>query len=271
MIRFALVGAGSVGKSFLAGLPRLREQLGPVAAASTRLASRIANTLGAGTPVNSLDDLDACGTILLCPGGRTVEAVAGKLRDAKVCWAGKILLLCDSKLSSDAIPDFRTRGAACGSIDRLGDLTGRFVVEGDGAALRVAKYLAEELGGKPIELRLEKALSYRAALTFSSGLFMPLIEGCVECLQDAGIPAAMARQIAESLFQRSLRDYMHAGRKGWFGTATWAIPEMVEKEIEGLRASKPLLAAYYRTSAMLTRELCDRYPELARRLKNQNH
>ncbi|MDQ6708600.1 MAG: DUF2520 domain-containing protein [Acidobacteriota bacterium] len=267
-MRFALVGAGSVGKSFLAALPNLCEELGPVAAASARLASRIANTLGAGTPVKSLDDLDASGTILLCPGGRPVEAVAGELSHAKIRWADKILLLCDSKSFSDAIQDFRMRGAACGSIERLGNLPGKFVVEGDGAALRVAKYLAEELKGKPVELRRDKAFNYRAALTFSSGLFMPMIEGCIECLQEAGIPAALARRIADSLFQRSLRDYMHAGRKGWTGAAALAMPEMVEKEIEGLRASKPLLAAYYRTSAMLTLELCDRYPELAKRRKN---
>lgn len=267
-MRFALVGAGSVGKSFLTDLPRLSDELGPVAAASTRLASRISNTLGAGSPVKSMDDLDASGTILLCLGGDTVEMIIGDLGLAEIAWEGKILLLCDSNLSSDAIEDFRTRGAATGSINRLGDGPGRFAIEGDRAALRVAKHLALELKGKTVELRREKTLAYGAALTFSSSLFAPLIEGCVECLEDAGIPGAQARRIAESLFQRSLRDYMHAGRRGWFGAAPLGKPGLAEREIEGLRTSKPLLAAYYRTSAVFALEFYRRDPELARRLKS---
>jgi len=266
-MRFALVAAGGMGKSLVPGLPRLSEQLGPVAAASTRLASRLANTLRAGFPVKSMDDLDASAAILLCLGGKTAPTILGELGRAKISWERKILLLCDSNLSSDAIRDFRIRGAATGSIDRLGDLSGRFAIEGDPPAVRLAKQLIQELKGKPVELQRGKALIYGAALTFSSSLFTPLIEGCVECLHDAGVPGALARQIAESLFQKSLRDYMHAGRRGWFGSLALGNPGMMEKEIEGLRKSKLLLADYYRMSAIFALEFYKHDPDLARRLR----
>jgi len=46
-----LVGAGGVGRSFLARMPALLERIGPVKGASLRVSRRIANGLRAGTGV----------------------------------------------------------------------------------------------------------------------------------------------------------------------------------------------------------------------------
>ena len=46
---FAVAGGGRVSASFVARLPRLAAELGPVAAQSYRLASRIVNSIGAWT------------------------------------------------------------------------------------------------------------------------------------------------------------------------------------------------------------------------------
>lgn len=265
-MQYALVGAGSVGKSFLAQLPRLTQQLGPVAAASSRLASRIANTLGAGVPVKSMDALDSARLILICVSKGSFDKVVGELSRADITWERKILLLCDSNLYSSALPDFRVRGAFTGSVNPLAALPKRFVVEGDPAAVQAAKYLVSELGGKSVGLNPDRMCGYDAALTFSSGLFTPLIESCVECLHWAGVPGAAAGRIAEWLFQRSLRSYLHAGRKSWSGSLALGDENGVESEIEELREFDPLLAEYYRVSAIFALEYFKRHPDLARRL-----
>ncbi len=260
------MGAGSVGKSFIAQLPRLTQQLGPVAAASSRLASRLANTLGAGVPVKSMDALDSVKLILICVPGGSFDKVIGELSRADITWEGKTLLLCDSSLYSSELPDFRLRGAAIGSINPLSIVPRQFIVEGDREAVRAARDLASEFGGKSIELNGERVWSYQAALTFSSGLLTPLIESCVECLHMAGIPGAAAGRIAESLFQRSLRSFMHAGRKSWSGLLALGDEKGIESEIEELREFDPLLAEYYRVSALFALEFFKRHPQLASRL-----
>ncbi|MDQ6699925.1 MAG: DUF2520 domain-containing protein [Acidobacteriota bacterium] len=269
-MQYALVGAGSVGKSFLAQLPRLTQQLGPVAAASPRLASRIANTLGAGVPVKSMDALDSAKLILICVSTDSFDKVVGELSRADITWERKILLLCDSNLYSNSLPDFRMRGAFTGSINPLADVSKRFIVEGQPAAVRAAKHLVSELSGRAIALNADRMWSYHAALTFSSGLFTPLIESCVESLHSAGAPGVIAVRIAEGLFQRSLRSYMHAGRKSWSGSLAHGDEGAIESEIEELRGFAPLLAEYYRASAVFALEFFKRHPDLASRLKRQN-
>lgn len=266
-MQYSLVGAGSVGRSFLAQLPRLTQQLGAVAAASARLASRIANTLGAGVPVKSMDALDSAKLILICVSKGSFDKVVGELSRADITWDGKVLLLCDSSFSSSALPDFRVRGASTGSVNKLAGLPRRFIVEGDPEAVQAAKYLVAELNGKPIGLNPDRMSGYYAALTFSSGLFTPLIESCVECLHWAGVPGATAGRIAESLFQRSLRSYLHAGRKSWAGSLALGDQNAVESEFKELQEFDPLLAEYYRVSAVFAMKYFKRHPDLARRVE----
>src|SRR5215475_4317151 len=96
---FAVAGGGRVSGSFIARLPRLSSELGPVAAQSYRLASRIANMIGAGHPVKSFQELNDSPLILISAPLRGVAAIVTALADAVDC-NGKIILSCDSGADS---------------------------------------------------------------------------------------------------------------------------------------------------------------------------
>ena len=63
---FAVAGGGRVSGSFVTRLPGLESALGPVAAQSYRLASRIVNSIGAGHAVRAYQDLNDS-TLILTP------------------------------------------------------------------------------------------------------------------------------------------------------------------------------------------------------------
>jgi hypothetical protein len=62
----ALVATGKLMRSFILDLPGFRERIGPVKAASLRVASRITNTLQAGFPVADYEALQPCPMIFIC-------------------------------------------------------------------------------------------------------------------------------------------------------------------------------------------------------------
>src|SRR4051794_12467385 len=155
-MNFAVAGGGRVSDSFVPRLPRLTTELGPVAAQSYRLASRIVNSIGAGYPVKSYADLDASTLILICAPAQAIGPIVSALEAAIEC-RGKILLLCESGGNSLQLRALQAKGAAVGSIDAIPGFEGRrFVAEGDRAALREAKALVRQIGGRLEEVKSAK-------------------------------------------------------------------------------------------------------------------
>src|SRR5438045_4587917 len=140
-MNFAVAGGGRVNDSFVARLPRLTTELGPVAAQSYRLASRIVNSIGAGYPVRSYADLDVSHLILICAPHQSIASIASSLQAGLQC-RGKIILLCEGAGHSLQLSELQSRGASVGSINPIPGFEGRrFVAEGNPAALREAKRL----------------------------------------------------------------------------------------------------------------------------------
>src|SRR5436190_1310636 len=145
---FAVAGGGRVSASFVARLPRLAAELGPVAAQSYRLASRIVNSIGAGRPVRRYADLGDSPLILIIAPVGGVPAIVSALADGIDC-RGKIVLLCEAGSDSAQLASLRARGAAVGSIHLIpGFNRQRFVAEGDRAAVREAKNLVRQIRGR---------------------------------------------------------------------------------------------------------------------------
>lgn len=252
---FAIAGGGRVSASFVARLPALAAELGPVAAQSYRLASRIVNSIGAGQAVKRYEDLSGCPLILICAPLRAVPGIVHALEGA-IEPKGKIVLLCESGADSRLLARLHAKGAAVGSLDTIPGFDGRrFVTEGDRAAVREAKTLVRQTGGRVEEVRTAKMAIYAAGLSFAAGLFTPLIEASAQCLQDAGMPKASAMRVASAVFQSSLRGYAYAGKRSWSGPLAEGDRAAVKRQIEALSASKPLLGRYYSHSAALAMEL----------------
>jgi predicted short-subunit dehydrogenase-like oxidoreductase (DUF2520 family) len=252
---FALAGGGRVSGSFVARLPYLTSELGPVAAQSYRLASRIVNSIGAGRAVKRYEDLDDSGVILISAPAAGVDAIITALADAITC-RGKIVLLCEGEVDSRRLARLKAQGAAVGSINTIAGFDGsRFVAEGDTKAVREAKRLVRQLGARVEEVRTAKMAVYSAGISFGTSLFTPLLEASVQCLQDSGMVKASAVKVAGALFQSTLRAYVYAGKRSWSGPLAGGDRAAVSRELEALTASKPLLARYYREAASLALEL----------------
>lgn len=252
--------------SFIARLPGLARRLGPVAAVSYRLASRIVNAMRAGHAVRDAGGLAPCRLILLCVPETTLAEAVALLAAAEIDWAGKTVLLCESSATSHALEGLRERGAAAGSVAGIEGGGGRFLVEGDAAAIRHARRLVAELGGKAVEFDTGRMALYDAGRSFATSLFTPLIAACVECLSAAGRDPANATRVAEMLLQKTLHAYLQSGKKSWSGPLALGDQSEVRRQLAVLRENKPLLARYYRRSAAWALEYFDRHPELQRDL-----
>lgn len=213
---YGLMGAGAVNASLIARLPRGGRALGPVAAVSFRVASRIVNSLGAGTPVRTPDLLDSSRVILFHSSPEQFPVLLQTLSAADISWPGKLLLFCDCPPEDSAVASFRNRGASVASLLRSA-LPGRLIVEGDGAALAFAHRLAKDLGSKAIEIDPSCAAAFEAVMTLSGGALTPLIDYATGLLKQCGVRDAEAPKLAAALFEQTARDYARTGRQSW----TW--------------------------------------------------
>jgi predicted short-subunit dehydrogenase-like oxidoreductase (DUF2520 family) len=134
----------------------------------------------------------------------------------------------------------------------------RYLVEGDRAALRAARYLVAQLRGAAMLIESERYPLFCAAVTFSSSLFTPIIEGCMSAMRGAGVSGTARAQIIEALCQQSLRTYMYSGRRSWSGTVADGDERGMKREMEALAALQPELANLYRVTAQAAIELFKR-------------
>lgn len=259
-----LVGAGPVSKSFIAGLPHLSQRLGPVAAQSYRLASRLVNSIRAGYPVKNFEQLEQARVILLCVPEALLPETIGALSRARIHWNRKVLLLCESIFDNRLLAEIRRHGASAGALQPIEALPDRYLVRGDPKAVAEAKRLVQDLNAKPFEIKFGKGDAYAAGLTFATSLFTPLIDASVECLRIACGNRADAERISEALLRRSIRAYIHAGKRSWGGPLAKGDWEAIARELKCLLEHDPNLGRYYRDSGALALERFKRDPDLVR-------
>src|SRR6185369_5646771 len=122
--------------------------------------------------------------------GPIVSALA-----ASIECRGKTILLCDAGADSGLLKPLRSQGAAVGSIDLIPGFDRRFVAEGDRVAVRQAKGLVKQIGGRVEAVDASKIAIYSAGLSFGMSLFTPLMEASLQCFLDAGMTKASAVKI----------------------------------------------------------------------------
>jgi predicted short-subunit dehydrogenase-like oxidoreductase (DUF2520 family) len=252
----ALVAGGQVSRSFLVRLPHLHERIGPVKAASIRVASRIVNSMHAGYPVRDYKSITDVRVIAIhLPAERLAQALEQMLATG-ANWRGKTVLLCDAKLSSTSLDTLSASGASVASMAPIeGFDERRFVVEGDPSAVRAARMLVEDNLTRVVEIAPGAKDLFLAGLVFATSLFTPMAAAATECLKGAGLETGVATHVAERLFERSLRGYVKAGRKSWGGPLALKDQQQVRRNLEALFRASPLLASYYAENALFALRL----------------
>lgn len=155
-------------------LPRIEERLGPVRSTSYRLASRIANALGAGNAVQDWNEFAKCHMILVSMPDPWLVPAIDEMADAPFRWKSKTVLLCGSKYDSAVLNKLAYLGAATASVTPVPGLEDRLsVVEGTRKAVNEARRLMEYPGMKLVGMNSGRKSLFDAGVSFATGLAYP--------------------------------------------------------------------------------------------------
>jgi hypothetical protein len=238
---YGMVGAGGVSAGLIGQLPRNATALGPVGGVSFRVASRIANTLKAGWPVRSLDELDGMRLILFHSPPEQFDVLLEALAAARIQWQGKSLVFCDCEAVRAATTRFHELGASVARIRTCG-LPGRLLVEGAAPALTLASSLVRELRFKPVVIDEGCEALFDAAVTLGTAAITPLIDAVARILRHCGVRDAESVQLATALFVKTAGEYAHSGRQSWRWHVEEPAPEALIAQIAAVEESlRPLL------------------------------
>jgi predicted short-subunit dehydrogenase-like oxidoreductase (DUF2520 family) len=160
-------------------------------------------------------------------------------------WKGKYAFHSSGVLSSDALTSLRREGAHVASVHPLmtfvkgsvPELLGvPFAVEGDASAVRVARTIVRNLGGKTVAIRKQDKVAYHAFATMICPLLVSLLAVSEKAAALAGMSSAESRRRMLPIIRQTLRNYEKAGPAGAFSGP------IVRGDVETIRAHMKVLA-----------------------------
>lgn len=262
---YGVIGAGAIGKSLIGQLPGKAREVGPVAAVSFRVASRIANALRAGYPVRTADALSRASVVLFHAPPDQAAGLLALLASAQIPWKGRALIFCDCDADVSVRACLQARGASTAVLRQFG-IAGRIAVDGDGAALKAARRIVKALHLKPVEVSAGSRDLFDAAVTLGTCALTPLIDRAAAMLRHAGVRDNEAARLASALFQQTAREYAHSGRQSWGWHLQKPDAEQLEARIE---AAGPQIGPLLRELLLLGFDTFDRHAEVAQRLRGK--
>lgn len=224
--RVAIVGAGNLGTALGLALQQAGYAIEAVIArsrgASLQRARRLAKQVGARVAT----DLSAVRAELIwfCVPDAEIARAARSL-EGGVEWKGRVAVHSSGALSSDELAGLRKRGAVVASVHPLmtfvrgsrPSLAGvPFALEGDAAAVRVARRVVRRLGGSAYSIRKQDKAAYHAWGTFASPLLTALLATTEEVAALAGVRRKAAKQRMIPILQQTLANYAAFGAAGAF-------------------------------------------------------
>jgi predicted short-subunit dehydrogenase-like oxidoreductase (DUF2520 family) len=216
--RITIVGAGNLASALAPSLREAGYQVEQIVSqknpASLRRARRLAREVGAIAATLSQARIQS-DVVWFCVPDRAIAAAAKSIA-ARADWTGKVALHSSGALSSDELTALRSRGASIASVHPLmtfvpgsrPSLAGvPFAIEGDSAAVRVARRIAKNLGGNAYSIRTEDKAAYHAWGTFASPLLTALLVTSEHVAAAAGIERKTAKKMMLPIVRQTLANY----------------------------------------------------------------
>jgi predicted short-subunit dehydrogenase-like oxidoreductase (DUF2520 family) len=257
----AIVGAGNLGTVLAQALRQAGYRIEAIIArsrgGSLKRAQRVGRQLGA----YASTDLSAAARaqlIWFCVPDAQISRAARSVVDARE-WKGIVVLHSSGALTSDELDVLRGRGAAVASVHPLMTFVRGsrpsfagvpFALEGDAIALRVARRVVRDLGGRAYPIRKSDKAAYHAWGTFASPLFTALLATTEKVATLAGVSRKEAKRRMLPILQQTLTNYANFGATGAFSGP------IVRGDVDTVKRHLRVLSG-----APATREL---YAELAR-------
>jgi predicted short-subunit dehydrogenase-like oxidoreductase (DUF2520 family) len=241
-LRVGLVVEGNSTRSAVLRLPKLPEFIGPVKAASSRVARRLSNFLRAGYVALDYEELAATSLILLRLPDESVPRTIAELAVSDLPFKHLSFALCETWLSIDSLSPLMRRGASVATLTALPGRRSWFLVEGDLPAVRPVRHLLEYNGSRAIEIRPgAKSLCFAAGI-LAAALPMPLYLAAQDALRHAGVSGNNLNTILDEMSQTMFREFVKGARATWGGPLTEANLSIRAEHLSRLETITPELA-----------------------------
>ena len=256
--RVAIVGAGNLGTALALALRGAGYRISVIVSrADSRSWQRtctLAKQIGARV-VSDLSGTDA-EIVWLCVPDSEIASAATKLAKSEpaASWKGKVALHSSGALTSDELASLRPLGTAVGSVHPLMTfvkgsrpvLAGvPFAIEGDAAAVQVARRIVRDLGGCAHAIRKRDKAAYHAWGTFVSPLFTALLATAERVAGQAGVKGSHPAKRTIPILTQTLANYAQFGpAAGFSGPIVRGDVETVKRHLRVLRTVPAARNAY---------------------------
>lgn len=243
----AIVGTGRVGRALGRRLRAAGWKIGAVVARSESSARKAARFIGAGRPFGRItaDVADSAVILIATPddaiagAGETLAVVCGEALH------GKTVLHTSGARGAKVLEAAKQCGAAVGSMHPMQSFSGAkvpslkgsiFAIEGDAAAMRVAKEIVKALGGVSLNVDGSKKALYHAGGVMAAGHSLALMEAATRMLIASGMKRGEAMSALLPLTRQVLDNFWKLGAKAaWTGPVARGDFEVVRAHREALR------------------------------------
>lgn len=233
----ALVTSVPFNRAALARLPGLLRDLGPVKAASVRIASRAANALRAGYAARSWDDLRPCRLLLVSASGEKLDALVAEMNSSLDHWKRRSVALIASGADSRALAPLVRRGASVAAVHLLGDPVDPLIfLEGDAPALREMR---RRVTDKAIVIRKGTSALPAVAAAELRLLLPPMLDAAIGALRHAGLNPVQSWRVLDAFVALSLRAFRKSGARSWRDASMRHARTEFFDQLEVLRAIQP--------------------------------
>jgi len=249
-----LIGAGNLGGALALALRQAGYRIDEIVSrpGSLARARRLARRVQA-RAVTSANARLTADVIWFCVNDDAIRGSAAEYVPM-TGWKGKIGLHSSGALASDELGVLKRRGAAVASAHPMmtfvaGKAAGMsgvaFALEGDAAAVKAARRIAENLGGHPFQIRKENKVLYHAVGAFCSPLVIALLTLGEKVARQAKVPRAELRRVMQPILQRTIENYVNNGAAASFsGPIYRGDVETIRKHLAALKRVPRARAAY---------------------------
>jgi predicted short-subunit dehydrogenase-like oxidoreductase (DUF2520 family) len=142
-------------------------------------------------------------------------------------------------------------------------LEGRvFAIEGDPAALRVARQIARSLGGYVLQLPVKGKAAYHAAASMAAGQVLAVIEAATNAMMSIGIKRREAVRALLPLTRQVLDNFERVGqRAAWTGPLARGDFKVIASHEAALRDFPGEYLRAYRQLNRLAARVLSQHPE----------
>jgi predicted short-subunit dehydrogenase-like oxidoreductase (DUF2520 family) len=252
----AIVGAGNLANALAVPLRRAGYRIESVVGRSKPASRTKARTLAREVEARASTELpkDSRATVVwFCVPDGGIRKASQSVRD-QIDWRGRIALHSSGVMTSDELDALRRRGAFVASAHPLMTFVRRsrptlagvpFAIEGDSPAVRIARRVVKDLGGRGYSIQKKEKAAYHAWATFVSPLFTALMATAEQVAHAAGISQKQSRQRMIPILRQTLENYAAVGAAaGFSGPIIRGDVETVKRHWRALRGVPPARDVY---------------------------